>query len=77
MLRHSWVEVKDGVLRQYPVYRCDRCMTVIRAKEIKDRSWNGYVSELELLRMTPDMVARGLGILDDCNKQLVMNVTES
>jgi hypothetical protein len=75
MLRHNWVEVKDGVLRQYPVYRCDRCMTIIKVRDVKDGSWNDALSDRELCRMTPDIVALSLGIVDDCELQLVKNIT--
>ena len=85
-MRHNWVEVKDKVLRQYPVYRCTHCLTSFNYADLKlgtihpghhyyiNKTW---LSDFEIHKMTPGAAARSLGIMDDCEQQLVKNITES
>jgi hypothetical protein len=82
-LRHDWVEVKDGVLRQYPVYRCTHCLTKFNYADLKLGTvrklayGTTWLSDYEIHKMTPDAAARCLDILDDCNEQMARNIMES
>jgi hypothetical protein len=82
MLKHNWMEVKDGVLRQYPIYRCNQCLSKFNCADLKLGTVNNpnygttWLSDFEIHKMTPD-AARCLDILDDCEAQLVKNITES
>lgn len=77
MLRHNWVELKDGVLREYPVYRCAYCMTIINYRELLNQRPMGREYQWSVIhKLPPDTAARHFDIDDDCELQLVKNVTE-